>query len=77
MATSHPSVSSSISYKDPKAAFRWLEKAFGFEPTMAILDGDGNLVHSQMNYGDGLIMVGSEWSDDHKSPLNTGGKNTQ
>lgn len=73
----HPSVSTSISYLDPKAAYRWLEDAFGFEPSMVITDGDGNLVHSQMTFGDGLIMVGTEWSDDHKSPKSVGGKNTQ
>ncbi len=27
-----PSVSSAICYKDPKAALKWLEEAFGFEP---------------------------------------------
>jgi uncharacterized glyoxalase superfamily protein PhnB len=30
-----------------------------------------------MRFGDGLIMVGSEWSDDHRSPASLGGKNTQ
>ncbi len=73
----HPAVSSSISYKDPKAAFLWLEKAFGFEPSMVILDAEGNLMHSQMTFGDGLIMVGTEWDEDHKSPMSLGGKNTQ
>ena len=28
-------------YQDPKAAFRWLEAAFGFEPLFVLLDGDG------------------------------------
>jgi uncharacterized glyoxalase superfamily protein PhnB len=73
----HPSVSSSLSYRDPKAALRFLEEAFGFEPTMVILDQDDNVAHSEMRFGDGLIMVGSEWSDDHKSPASLGGKNTQ
>lgn len=73
----HPSISSSLSYRDPKAALRFLEEAFGFEPTMVILDKDDNLAHSEMRFGDGLIMVGSEWSDDHKSPASLGGKNTQ
>jgi uncharacterized glyoxalase superfamily protein PhnB len=30
-----------------------------------------------MRFGDGLIMVGNEWSEDHKSPASIGGKNTQ
>jgi len=72
-----PSLSSSLCYRDPKAALEWLETAFGFEPTMVILAEDGALMHSQMRYGDGMIMVGNEWSADHSSPANIGGKNTQ
>ena len=70
-------VSSAISYLDPMAAYRWLEKAFGFEPYMLIVDEAGNLVHSEMTFGNGLIMVGSEWDADHKSPRSVGGVNTQ
>lgn len=73
----HPPISSALSYRDPKAALRFLEEAFGFEPTMVILDSEGNLAHSQMRFGEGMIMVGSEWSEDHRSPQSIGGKNTQ
>jgi uncharacterized glyoxalase superfamily protein PhnB len=68
---------SAICYRDPKAALRWLEEAFGFELVMLIEDGEGNLAHSEMRFGDAALMVGNEWSDDHKSPLSIGGKNTQ
>ena len=44
---------------------------------MLLEDADGNLAHSQMEFGDSYIMVGQEWSDDHKSPSSIGGKNTQ
>ena len=70
-------LSSAVSYQDPKTAYRWLEKAFGFEPLLVILDADGNLAHSEMVYGNSVVMVGSEWSADHKSPRSIGGKNTQ
>jgi len=70
-------LSSAVCYVDPKAAFRWLEEAFGFEPLMVILDENENVVHSEMKYGDSVVMVGSEWSADHKSPKSLGGKNTQ
>ena len=70
-------LSSAVFYQDPKAAFRWLEDAFGFEPSFVLLDADGNLAHSEMSYGNSAVMVGSEWSDDHKSPRSVGGKNTQ
>ena len=77
MAKSHPTLSSAISYRDPKAALAWLERVFGFEPSLVILDADENIAHAEMTFGDGLIMVGSEWSDDHRSPASVGGKNTQ
>ena len=68
---------SALFYQDPKAALTWLEKAFGFELTMLIEDAEGNLAHSQMSFGDGYVMIGQEWSADHKSPKSVGGKNTQ
>jgi uncharacterized glyoxalase superfamily protein PhnB len=70
-------LSSAVCYRDAKAAFRWLEKAFGFEPLFVLLDGDGNLAHSEMTFGNSVVMVGNEWSADHKSPKSVGGKNTQ
>lgn len=78
--TDHPRVrglSSAVSYQDSKAAFRWLEQAFGFEPLFVLLDADGNLAHSEMGYGGSTIMIGNEWSADHKSPRSIGGKNSQ
>ena len=70
-------MSSAVTYKDAKAAFRWLEEAFGFEPLFVILDADGNLGHSEMTFGSAVVMVGGEWSADHKSPQSVGGANTQ
>lgn len=72
-----PAVSSALCYRDPKQALRWLEDAFGFEPSMVILGAEGQLLHSEMRFGDGLIMVGSEWSPQHKSPQSIDGLNTQ
>lgn len=72
-----PAFVSALFYRDPMAALEWLERAFGFERSMLITDQDGNLVHSQMTYGDGYIMVGTEWSDNLKSPASIGGTNTQ
>jgi len=71
------SLTSAICYQDPKAALDWLEKAFGFELAMVISDANGEIGHSEMRYRESLIMIGSEWSADHKSPASIGGKNTQ
>lgn len=66
-----------VFYRDPFAALDWLEKAFGFERSMVITDKEGKLGHSEMKFGDGYIMVGSEWADFAASPASIGGKNTQ
>ena len=71
------SLASAIFYRDPVAAFAWLEKAFGFEPAMLITDPDNKMVHAQMTFGNGYIMIGSEWADYTVSPVSIGGKNSQ
>ena len=71
------SFGSQVFYRDPWAALDWLEKAFGFERSMVISDKDGRLGHAQMRFGDGYLMVGSEWVDFVASPTSVGGKNTQ
>jgi uncharacterized glyoxalase superfamily protein PhnB len=72
-----PSFGSAVFYRDPRAALDWLEKAFGFERSMVVTDKDGRLAHSEMKFGDGYLMVGSEWADFVASPASAGGKNTQ
>ena len=72
-----PMIMSALVYRDPRAALAWLEKALGLETVMVIEDDTGEIVHSEMRHGESLIMVGREWDEDHKSPTNLGGKNTQ
>ena len=74
---SHPTFSPALFYVNPKGALDFLTRAFGFELDMLLEDENGNLAHSQMVYGDGRIMIGTEWSDNHKSPKSVGGKCTQ
>ncbi|CAN7151166.1 VOC family protein [Phenylobacterium sp. LjRoot225] len=68
---------SAVCYRDPKAALAWLERAFDFELAMLIEDAEGDLAHSEMRHGEALIMIGNEWSEDHRSPASIGGKTTQ
>lgn len=74
-----PSFIPSITCDDSRAALEWLQKAFGFEPSEVLTDGDGNIVHAEMSFGDGVIMVGGPWPgwDWLSSPKSAGGKNTQ
>ena len=75
--SSRPTFVPSLAYKDNRAALKWLEKAFGFEPCEVLTDAKGNIVHAEMTYGDGVVMIGSEWADWTRSPTALGGKNTQ
>ncbi|WP_340645372.1 VOC family protein [Phenylobacterium sp.] len=70
-------MSSALFYQDPRAAIDWLQKAFGFELTMLLEAPDGGVAHCQMGFGDSIVMIGTEWTQDHKSPKSIGGKNTQ
>lgn len=75
--TTRPAVVSALSYKDPMAAFNWLQAAFGFEPALLLTDTEGKLAHSEMCFEGGWIMVGNEWTAQHRSPASIGGLNTQ
>jgi uncharacterized glyoxalase superfamily protein PhnB len=44
---------------------------------MALLDAEGRIQHSEMRFGDSVVMVGGEWSDTHRSPRSVEGRNTQ
>ncbi len=70
-------LSSAVVYRDAAAALKWLEAAFGFETTLLIEDADGKLAHSQMVYGDSVVMVGNEWTSEHRSPASIDGLMTQ
>ena len=72
-----PYLSSALFYQDPKAALLWLEQAFGFEPSMVLIDENDELVHSQMRIGQSVLMVGQQWSERHRSLKSMGGINTQ
>lgn len=72
----HSSLGSGVFYRDPRAALDWLETAFGFARSMVVSDAEGKLVHSEMRFGDGYIIVDSEWTDYVASPASVSGKNT-
>lgn len=73
-----PRISSSLHYQDANAAIEWLGQAFGFEPRLIVEGDDGAIVHSELVFADGLVMVSSAsrrpW---YRSPRAIGGGNTQ
>jgi uncharacterized glyoxalase superfamily protein PhnB len=48
-----------LSYRDAAAALDWLETAFGFERTQDHRDDSGTVIHAELSYGDGRVMLGS------------------
>jgi uncharacterized glyoxalase superfamily protein PhnB len=71
-----PRISSALCYRDPRAALEWLCRVFGFEQRLVVEGEDGQVLHSELEYGpDGLVMVGGVQGD-FKSPLDLGGSTT-
>ncbi len=54
-----PRMSVSVFYDNPKAAIDWLQNAFGFELKLKVEGEGGDIVHSELTFGDSLVMVGS------------------
>lgn len=77
-----PRISSALYYEDPARAIDWLCRAFGFTVRIKIDDPEGGIVHSELEFGEGLIMVAGakkdhpEWGY-RRSPGQIGGANTQ
>jgi uncharacterized glyoxalase superfamily protein PhnB len=71
-----------VFYDDPLTAIDWLCNAFGFVIQEKIV-AEGKLMHSQLTYGEGLIMVGDARKESRgeppyrASPRSIGGANTQ
>ncbi len=79
-----PRISSAVFYEDPRKAIDWLCKAFGFEVQILVEGDDGHVHHSELRYGEGLVMVsgvaeasGRPEATHRKSPRQLGGANTQ
>jgi uncharacterized glyoxalase superfamily protein PhnB len=77
-----PRISSSLYYPDGARAIDWLCEALGFEIQIKVEGEGGRIEHSELVFGDGLVMVGDEsrgsGAPSHrKSPLSVGGANTQ
>ena len=74
-----PRISSGLYYREPARMIDWLCEAFGFEIRIKVVESDGSIGHSELTYGDGLIMVGGErfgptarFDTNMRSPLSVG-----
>ena len=46
-------------YKDAAAAIEFLSEAFGFEKTAEVPGDNGTIIHAEMSFGNGAIMLGT------------------
>lgn len=79
-----PRISSAVFYDDAAGAIDWLCKVFGFEVRLKVEGEGGRIEHSELELGDGLIMVSEAGGKPDrpvplpcKSPRALGGANTQ
>jgi uncharacterized glyoxalase superfamily protein PhnB len=80
-----PRISSSLFYDDAAAAIDWLCRVFGFEVRLKVEGEGGRIEHSELTFGEGLIMIGSsgqadeekKWRINTASPQRVNGVNTQ
>ena len=50
-------------YRDAPAAIDWLCRAFGIERHLVVPGEDGTILHAQLSFGNGMIMLGSTRDD--------------
>jgi uncharacterized glyoxalase superfamily protein PhnB len=48
-----------LRYRNAPAAIEWLCQAFGFEKHLVVPGEGDTIVHSQLSFGNGMIMLGS------------------
>ena len=75
-----PRISSALYYQNAAKAIDWLCNAFGFEVRLKVEGDGGRIEHSELTYGDGLIMVGEATKPrfpNRRSPSSIDGVNTQ
>jgi uncharacterized glyoxalase superfamily protein PhnB len=78
-----PALVATLFYKDPIAAMKWLEKAFGFETTTLLTDADGKVGHAEMEFRGAPISIAGEFGGpllggaQMRSPLAFKGDGTQ
>ncbi|MFK0235218.1 VOC family protein [Streptomyces vinaceus] len=55
-----PSICPTLRYRDAKAAIKLLTEAFGFSQVAVYEGDDGSVMHAELAYGNGVVMLGSK-----------------
>lgn len=53
-------VISCFSYRDCDAGLAFLVEAFGFTPHAVYRDDEGHVVHAELTFGNGMVMIGPD-----------------
>jgi uncharacterized glyoxalase superfamily protein PhnB len=75
-----PRLSTALFYDDAARAIDWLCAAFGFEVRLKVEGEGGRIEHSELTYGEAVVMVAQskeKWGVRLRSPHGAGGVNTQ
>ncbi len=74
-----PRISAALYYEAPAKAIDWLCRAFGFEVRLKVEGENGVIEHSELVYGEGVVMVAGPRAKYpfRRSPRALGGANTQ
>ena len=78
-----PRISSALYYEDANKAIDWLCEAFGFEVRLKVENAAGEVEHSELVFGEGLVMVGESRPSKRdkfpymRAPAQVDGANTQ
>jgi uncharacterized glyoxalase superfamily protein PhnB len=76
MPTDSPTFSPCLYYRDAPAAIAWLSRAFGFESSLEVPGPDGTIIHAELTFNRGVIMLGTARDDQGlQSPLDLPGVN--
>ncbi|UNO42780.1 VOC family protein [Streptomyces sp. MST-110588] len=59
-ATGAPTLFPTLLYRDAKAAIRQLTEGFGFTRDALYESEDGTVLHAELSYGNGTVMLGSK-----------------
>lgn len=79
-----PRLSSALYCRDAREAIAWYQRAFGFQVEILVDAPDGSVMHSEIRFGDAMVMVAEGGADREarfgvagRAPVAVGGANTQ
>ena len=79
-----PRLSPAVYCEDARAAIAWYQRAFGFTAQIVVDAPDGSVLHSELRYGEAIVMVtegaigrGARFGAPGRAPRGLDGANTQ